>query len=423
MADEIKRHRRAGNIGDDGVAQTERQLAGDRPDGCPDGARNGREQPAREADQLCGMASLQHFHPFAHESKQLQRIANVQRNGHGKKRDTIAKLLLGVTVAPHIHRDHDSRRASLYAHAAQLGVTPDGGGHERENHVVHRPAAVLTDGLDLRHRNLRPAKLLRPAADHVEGKPIGGRGEFGHYFHQVANLPALVRQLLCDVERLGLQPERAFDRGDVRLQQAVEKLSALIAYRRSRQWRLLPSKRLRHGAWIHQNIHDGQASHSIGQAMMDADNHAGAIAFQSAHQRKVPQGPRTIEVSAQDLRSHGLQFALRPMPQTHLADVIANVEIRIELPARQADIEWRKGNVLPVARNQGELGLDKVAARFERDRALEYADARNAQRLTGALEVQKQGISPGERIVWLRLRHDDSLLKWAKAALRIPMMP
>src|SRR5271170_6207771 len=127
-------------------------------------------------------------------------------------------------------------------------------------------------------------------------------------------------------------------------------------------------------------------------------------------------------MGAHNLRSQGLQVALASLSQTHLVDVIANVEVGIELPAGQADIEWRKDNVLPIARDHREFGLDKIAARFERNRALEYTDARDAQRLTRTLEIQKKGVSPGKRIVWLSLRHNGSLPRWAIAVFRIPMM-
>ena len=133
----------------------------------------------------------------------------------------------------------------------------------------------------------------------------------------------------------------------------VEKLSTGIANRRRvDRLRLLARWWQRNRALVHQHIHDADAGDSVGQTVMDARDHGGAIAFQSAHNRQVPQRLAAIQMRADDLRGQRFQFTLRTSAQGYLADVIANVELGIELPGRQTNVEWRKYNVLPVTRDQ-----------------------------------------------------------------------
>ena len=88
---------------------------------------------------------------------------------------------------------------------------------------------------------------------------------------------------------------------------------------------------------------------------------------------RFPSSPRTsvrshsglpIQMRAEDLRSQRLEFALRSAPQRYLADVIANVEVGIGLPARQTNVEWRKYHPLAVARNHGSFDSTKSRHAF-----------------------------------------------------------
>src|SRR5271167_2541 len=120
---------------------------------------------------------------------------------------------------------------------------------------------------------------------------------------------------------------------------------------------------------------------------MNARDHCAAIALQPAHQRQIPQRPLPVEMRAENLRGQRLEFRLGSAPQRHLPDVTANVESRIRLPTRQADVEWRKRHPLAVSRNLWKFRFHKIAARFQRQRTLERTDTRDAERLTGPLDI------------------------------------
>ena len=137
---------------------------------------------------------------------------------------------------------------------------------------------------------------------------------------------------------------------------------------------------------------------------MDSSHDSGAPAFQP-RQSEIPQRPLPVQALAHDLPGQRLEFLLRPVLEFHLANVVLNVELRIELPTRKAKIERGSHRTLAVAGNQRKLRFDKRAAVGQLYLALEHADARDIERLTRALDVQKQRVAPGEGIVPVPVRH------------------
>ena len=77
------------------------------------------------------------------------------------------------------------------------------------------------------------------------------------------------------------------------------------------------------------------------------------------------------------------------MLECYFANVILNVELRIELPTRKTKIERSGHYMLTIAGNQRKLRLDVRATVRELDITLEYADPSDIERLPWAFDMQK----------------------------------
>ena len=142
---------------------------------------------------------------------------------------------------------------------------------------------------------------------------------------------------------------------------------------------------------------------------MDSNDESGAPVLQP-RQSEIPQRPLPVQALAHDLPSDRLEFFHRPVLQCYLANVILNVELRIELPTRKTKIERSGHHTLTVARNQRKLRLDVRATVRELYITLEYADPSDIERLPWAFDMQKQRVSPGECITFGPIRHISHLL-------------
>src|SRR5271167_110308 len=193
-----------------------------------------------------------------------------------------------------------------------------------------------------------------------------------------------------------MQSYRPIDQGEVGLRQPVQEgCPCTPGLCRRLYLRFLPGDRRRGRAGIHDDIHHANAGNSVRQTVMDSSHHSGAPALQP-RQSEIPERPLSIQTLAHDLPGQRLEFVLRPALECYSSNVVPNVESRIELPTRKAELERNRHHALTIAGNQRKLRFDVCAAVRELYLALEYADPCDIERLTGAFDMQKQCVSPRE---------------------------
>ena len=73
-----------------------------------------------------------------------------------------------------------------------------------------------------------------------------------------------------------------------------------------------------------------------------------------------------------------------------------DVELKVILQCRIADVEGRIGHDLPVSRYEVELGIDAGNEFLEGYGAVEYADRRDVKGDLLPFEIQESGICPGQ---------------------------
>src|ERR1035438_7420243 len=83
---------------------------------------------------------------------------------------------------------------------------------------------------------------------------------------------------------------------------------------------------------------------------------------------------------AKSLARECLQLSIGAMLQRHLPYVSEDVEVRIELPAREPDIQRRRHHAFQVSRDKRQLRLDELDACFERNRPVKHANASYVKR-------------------------------------------
>src|SRR5271157_600374 len=104
--------------------------------------------------------------------------------------------------------------------ASSFCGTAKGQGHRSEDDIIHRPAAVVLDCLDVGQRNLSPGELLWAAADGVEGQPLYRSSQFRYQANDLSRSICRIRHSLRgDVEQSRMQSERSGDQRQVRLGQ------------------------------------------------------------------------------------------------------------------------------------------------------------------------------------------------------------
>ncbi len=209
-----------------------------------------------------------------------------------------------------------------------------------EDDIVYRSSADVLDCLDVGEWNLGPSELLRPVADHVEGQTLYRRGQFRHYAQQLGrNICGIGHRLLCHVQQSRMQGQRPIEQREVGFGEPVQQGCSCIPGGRRRFYTrfLLRDRRCRRRG-IHDDIHRADASNSVRHAVMDSNDESGAAVLQP-HQSEIPQRPLAVQAFAHDLSGKRLEFLLRSMLEGHLANVVPNVELRIELPTRKTQIE------------------------------------------------------------------------------------
>src|ERR1700752_4530039 len=116
------------------------------------------------------------------------------------------------------------------------------------------------------------------------------------------------------------------------------------------------------GAGIHEGIQQFHAGQSVGQTVVHAGDDPRTIVLQSPDQSEVPERALPVEHWSQDLSGNGFELGIRPVFERYLANVVAYVEVRIEFPTGQAEVERRGHHSLTIARNDLQLRLDKLGA-------------------------------------------------------------
>ncbi len=171
----------------------------------------------------------------------------------------------------------------------------------------------------------------------------------------------------------------------------------------------LPAYRRRRWLGAHNHVHRAHAGNSVGQAVVDASNHSGAAALER-REREVPQRPLAVQPGADNRPGQFFEFLFRTVLERHLVNVVSDVERWIELPARKPKIERRKHHPLPVTGNERQFRFDVGHAVGEIDLTLKHADPGDVQRLSLALNIKKECVSPGEGIILGLVRHTRNLV-------------
>src|SRR5581483_9704359 len=83
-----------------------------------------------------------------------------------------------------------------------------------------------------------------------------------------------------------------------------------------------------------------------------------------------------------------------------------DVELGVVLPAGKSYAEWRRHDVLEVARQKRQFRFHEVNAIFKGDLSVERAHAGDIQRHTFALQVKEDGVSPGKAVTLGLILHE-----------------
>ena len=113
-----------------------------------------------------------------------------------------------------------------------------------------------------------------------------------------------------------------------------------------------------------------------------------------------------IHQFAEELTGEGFEFRVGATFEHDFPHVVADVELVIVFPVWQSGVEGRRNHLLVIARNRRQLGFDEPPACVQRNWTIEDAYRGNVQWRALALEVEEEGISPGELTLLLTGRHD-----------------
>ena len=133
---------------------------------------------------------------------------------------------------------------------------------------------------------------------------------------------------------------------------------------------------VRHGS------EDGVAPDAVGDGMVELEEERRLAVAHSLVEPRLPERPRAVErrlVGGRDLPEE-LVAVVRPA-QGVAAQMIVEVERRIDLPVRQRHVERRVDDALPQARNGEHRPLDRMSQPGPLGRAVEDEQHRHGGRL------------------------------------------
>ena len=85
-----------------------------------------------------------------------------------------------------------------------------------------------------------------------------------------------------------------------------------------------------------EQIHSGQP---VRQAVMNSSDDCRAVVFQAVNYREIPERMVPVHKRTQNRPRNRLEFRFRSIYERHLSDMIPNIELGIELPLRDTNIE------------------------------------------------------------------------------------
>ncbi len=135
------------------------------------------------------------------------------------------------------------------------------------------------------------------------------------------------------------------------------------------------------------------------------------FAFQTVDESQVPQGMLAVHYRAKKFSSQRLQFGVGAMFERDVTDVIANIKVGVVFPCRQTNIQRRWHHPLEITGKQRQFRFDELGESFERDLALQDADAGHVERHTLALQVQEHCVTPGKAVILLMVLHNSSPIR------------
>jgi hypothetical protein len=144
---------------------------------------------------------------------------------------------------------------------------------------------------------------------------------------------------------------------------------------------------------------DGVAADAVGDGMVELEEQRGPVVAQPLVEPRLPERPRAVErglVRGRDLAEE-LVAVVYPA-QGVAAQMIVEVECRIDLPVRQRHVERRLDDSVPQARDRQDGPLDRMLQPGKVGRAVEHEQHRHGGR-------QHRRVCPPEGEVLARQAH------------------
>src|SRR5208282_1093825 len=124
----------------------------------------------------------------------------------------------------------------------------------------------------------------------VEAQPLGGCAEFREQTGKLVRgqVPAIRGCTLRHARYVRQRVENSFGEIRIGIDAAVGERSQDVALRWDTKPKLSSGKTRRHGARVHEHIHDPNPGDAIGEAVVQAENEPAALTLQPVYQGQVP---------------------------------------------------------------------------------------------------------------------------------------
>ena len=150
----------------------------------------------------------------------------------------------------------------------------------------------------------------------------------------------------------------------------------------------------RRGVRVEQHGRDVEGLDAVDERVVALGDEREAVALEPVDERELPQRLRAVQSLGEQPAREVLQLLLAARRrQAGVAQVVAQVEVRIVDPDRPALVERDVGEALAEARDEVQARLDQLAQLVVgRRRSVEDGDGRDVQTRPGLLEVQERRV-------------------------------
>src|SRR5271169_3530388 len=115
-----------------------------------------------------------------------------------------------------------------------------------------------------------------------------------------------------------------------------------------------------------------------------------------------------VQHGAEKLSGNSFQLSLGSMLERHLANVAAEIELRIIFPTGKAETERRRHDALEIAGKQRQLRFEELETVFKPNFTFEDANAGHVERHALPFQMQEDRIAPGKAVTRLMVLHANS---------------